>query len=235
MENAVEALKIGFAVFVFVMALSLIMNLFTQARITADAVLHSSDITDTIEIDDYNSIRVSNTNDNGYRIVGLETVIPTLYRYYKENYTVIFRTASGYMELYESDTDLWNPGGTPGAKGYKNRYYSADGDSRICSFDQNEEQTRHEPWTANQEYNKQFLDTFLAGGKFYYPSYTEAEAESAHAYYDFGDGFIKKYKGTKFLETLGEYSYGVNTDSLSDQNSSLLQNRKKRVIIYTEL
>ena len=49
MENAVDALKIGFAVLVFAMALSLTMYMFSNARQTADLVLHSSDMSSYME------------------------------------------------------------------------------------------------------------------------------------------------------------------------------------------
>lgn len=39
MENAVDAMKIAFGVFVFTMALSITMYMFTMARETSDAVL----------------------------------------------------------------------------------------------------------------------------------------------------------------------------------------------------
>ena len=42
MENAVDALKIAFAVFVFVMALSITMYMFTIALETSDTVLTES-------------------------------------------------------------------------------------------------------------------------------------------------------------------------------------------------
>ena len=106
MENAVDALKIGFAVFAFVMALSLALYMFSQAVNTADTVLHSSDVTEYM---DYEEVKEGSDK----RIVGLETIIPTLYKYYKENYTVIFRDSSErFMELYETKTDsnLWSAG-----------------------------------------------------------------------------------------------------------------------------
>lgn len=112
MENAVDALKIGFAVLVFVMALSLTMYMFTNARKTADVVLHSSDMSTYMEYIEAEA----GTED---RIVGLETVIPTLYKYYKENYTVIFRDSSGnFLSLYDTKTnkDNWS-------SGYINKYY----------------------------------------------------------------------------------------------------------------
>ena len=49
MENAVDALKIAFAVIVFVIALSIGMYMFTQAKVTSDIVLQKSDITEFME------------------------------------------------------------------------------------------------------------------------------------------------------------------------------------------
>lgn len=104
MENAVDALKMAFAVMVFVMALSLAIYMFSQARETADIVLHSSDVTQYMSYE-----QVSEGSEN--RIVGLESIVPTLYKYYKENYTVIFRNSDGkFLELYKTktDSDTWS-------------------------------------------------------------------------------------------------------------------------------
>ncbi len=112
MENAVDALKIAFAVFVFVIALSLAMMMFTQARETADIVLQSSDTARLAEYTELNEIS-SNVAIEDDRVVGLETIIPTLYKYYKENYTVIFLESDGRtpLTIYESqmNPDLWSP------------------------------------------------------------------------------------------------------------------------------
>ena len=154
MENAVDALKIAFALFIFVMALSITMYMFTIALETSNAVLQRSDVTEFMEY-----IEVSDMIDDE-RIVGLETIIPTLYKYYKENYTVVFRNSNGEpLELYETktNTNLWSTG-------YTNQYYSDNIDTRVCSFDVDEETRRHEPWTGNMNYYKQNLDMFLSGG-----------------------------------------------------------------------
>ena len=139
MENAVDAMKIAFGVFVFTMALSITMYMFTMARETSDAVLQRSDVTTLMEY-------VETSNMIGEeRIVGLETIIPTLYKYFKENYTVIFLESNGTpIELYETQTDpsLWSPG-------YTNKYYDNNQDVRVCSFDVDEETRRREPWTGN--------------------------------------------------------------------------------------
>ena len=71
MENAVDALKMAFAIFVFIMALSIVFSLFTQIKDTADSVLYLSDKTNFYEWETGNLT-------NG-RIVGEDTVIATLY------------------------------------------------------------------------------------------------------------------------------------------------------------
>lgn len=101
MENAVDALKMAFAVMVFVMALSLAIYMFSQARETADIVLHSSDVTQYMSYE-----QVARGSEN--RIVGLESIVPTLYKYYKENYTVIFRNLKEELYITKTDSDTWS-------------------------------------------------------------------------------------------------------------------------------
>ena len=106
MENASDAIIMAGAVLIFVIALSVAMTVFSQARSTVDTVVYASDRTNYYE---YFDVDISNNIKN--RIVGLETIIPTLYKYYKENYTVVFLDENGKgMQLYESLTnhDNWS-------------------------------------------------------------------------------------------------------------------------------
>lgn len=90
MENAAEALKIAAWVLIFVVALSMCINSFSQARQTMDTIL------------EYNDKEYSYTyvEDNGSteRIVGYESIIPTIYRAYKENYKIIFSNHTLYTK-----------------------------------------------------------------------------------------------------------------------------------------
>lgn len=87
MENAVKALEMAFAVMVFVIALSVSMISFNKVKATSDIVLYAQDKTNK----SYREYQEGNASEKN-RIVGLETIIPTLYEYYKgENYTVVFR------------------------------------------------------------------------------------------------------------------------------------------------
>ena len=221
MENAVDALKIAFGVFVFTMAISITMYMFNMAKETSDVVLQSSDVTALMEY-------VETSDMIGEeRIVGLETIIPTLYKYFKENYTVIFLESNGKpMELYETQTDpdLWSPG-------YTNKYYDNNQDIKVCSFDVDEETRRREPWTGNTNYYKQNLDMFLSGGTFVSPSGNGMD-------YDYSDNngwgsrsFIDKFSDSQFRESLGEYTYN-DVQSTTGTETANVKPKKKRVIVY---
>lgn len=239
MENAVDALKMAFAVMVFVLGLTIAIVMFSQLNQVSRIVLASSDIT---QFYDYTTA----TAEQSSRIVGLETVIPTLYKYYKENYTVIFLDENAQpLSLYESQTDrnLWGTGIDPTTGKNPNvgnigKYYTTSEnlysvyDNRsVCSFDVDEETIRHEPWTGSDVDFKENLDQFLQGGYFAYPSGgTDSEGRTGYDYNEYiSGGFIKRYSDRKFKETLGEYTYNLTEE---ENGSTLLKNRKKRVIVY---
>ena len=89
-DNAVNALKIVFAVLVFVIAISISMRVFSQAKAVSDEVFY---MTDKTNFYDY----TSGDNSPDGRIVSGETIIQTLYRYYKENFNVIIKDINGYV------------------------------------------------------------------------------------------------------------------------------------------
>lgn len=94
MENAADALKMAAWVLIFVVALSIIINAFGMARQTTDILISYNDneyYTDYIE------------QGNTERKVGYETIIPAIYRAYKENYKIIFLNNDGTpMYFYEN-------------------------------------------------------------------------------------------------------------------------------------
>ncbi len=82
MEDAVDALKMAFSVFVFILGLSIVFNMFSKAREVSDYVLEHTDNTYFAKYANADA-----SNDEG-RTVGIETIIPTLYRYYKEKFAI---------------------------------------------------------------------------------------------------------------------------------------------------
>ena len=79
MENAVDALKISFAVFIFIFAIAITFSMISKAVTTSDVVLY---YTDETSFYDYEASKEEN------REVDVSTVITTLYKTYEENVTV---------------------------------------------------------------------------------------------------------------------------------------------------
>jgi hypothetical protein len=143
MENASDGLKIGFAVLVFVMALSITMMSFSQARATSDIVMTALDRTkfypqfriDSVDNTGSRTImtfqdtlgNVIEVDSNGNRVVGAETIITTLYRYHRESFVAIIKNKTGNV---------------------------------VGRFDLNTEQNA--PWRMNRESYDKRIDYFLS-------------------------------------------------------------------------
>jgi len=218
MENAVDALKIAFAVMVFTIALTLAISTFSQARETSEAVLFMNDKTNYYSWED----EVNYSEDK--RIVGIEAIIPTLYRYYKENYTVIFELddTGTKLPIYCLDTnDKWS---------------KSDTSKQINYFDLNAEIQANCPWVGTVNDIKKNLDLFLYGttNAGYSSGYEFSTGSDRKVKYD---GFIEEYANATFLEQLGEYAtdrtYGMikvgNEDFLEVQDANGIVARFKQL------
>ena len=175
MENAVDALKMAFAVLVFIGALSLAMYSFTMVRQTSDAITSEAD-----QRQYYQQLSLDEVGDNSgmsqsalassSRIVGVETVIPTLYRYAQEEITILFYRGTGFdettgefenidpMPIYYTETD---------SKYLENSLLNIESSvpekRAICGFDSTDESARREPWMASTERNLRFIQAFIYG------------------------------------------------------------------------
>ncbi|MCI8587011.1 MAG: hypothetical protein HFJ49_00165 [Clostridia bacterium] len=93
MENATDALKMAFAVLIFVLALSISIFGITQARLAINSIAESADEERSFVTDQKgNYLNYINFDiaDGGTRTVGVDTVISTMYRAYKENFKIYF-------------------------------------------------------------------------------------------------------------------------------------------------
>ncbi len=85
MENAADSLKMAGAVLLFVLALSIIIFFFGQVRKASDIILDYRD-RETVYIDGEYYYKTSGTE----RSIDLETIIPSMFRAYLENYKIVF-------------------------------------------------------------------------------------------------------------------------------------------------
>lgn len=202
MENAVEALKMAFGYMMFVLALTISISSFSQARETIDAII-------TIKDRETNYTYVKSQEK---KIVGVETVIPTMYKAYKENFRVVFyrsytdETNNTPFYLYNSFGRYDNPAtATPTPINYI--------DLEQENFGSAEDAIEN----LNLILNKRPI-SMLATDKNYYK-------------FIYTDGLYKELKDKQFEEILGEYyledsQAGHETDTI-DANKT-----KKRVITY---
>lgn len=92
MENVAEALKMAGEMLLFILALGVSISSFSQAREASDILLS---YTDREYVTQYQGVGTTQ------RVVGEETVIPTIYRAYKENFKIYFYEEDGSpLELY---------------------------------------------------------------------------------------------------------------------------------------
>ena len=110
MEDAVEAIKMAFTMIVFAMALSVSMIAFSTTSAAAESIAYVSDKSNY-----YSNLQFVDEkyyDDVNYmtsRIVKADTVIPTLYRYYKENFSVKIYDGTGgsikFIQLFDINTE----------------------------------------------------------------------------------------------------------------------------------
>lgn len=212
MENAVEALKMAFSVMMFVLALTLSVSSFSKANSAVTAITNMRD-----RETHYTYVEPTGKN----RIVGMETVIPTMYRAYIEHFEIRFyeQQADGTIKelpiYYE--TDYQNPK-------YGDIQYDGPNKKTINYVDLEKEsfgteinQTTGGTIPAEQVAIKH-LDIIL----------DKKPIDSKAAYYKqfyYDQGFYEKFKDRKLEEKLGEYY--LTTAETADSNKT-----KKRVITY---
>ena len=182
MENAAEALKIAFAVLLFVMALTLSMSSFSEATRAVKAIT-------TLRDRESQYTYVTPTQDLT-RTVGIETVVSTIYRAYKENIKIYFFDSHGNpMEIYKIEES--NGTLTP--------------TSCIDYASEN---------FANQQESVEFLDVLLGGQTL--SNWTEIR-EKYQNRLCYTNGLYKEFSGSKFIEELGEYYEGTGAAEIKER------------------
>lgn len=98
MENGVEALKLASSVLIFVIAITITISAFTMAAQALNRIFASQDADKYVQmVDDKGNSYFLNfvRFGGGTREVGIETIIPSIYRAYKENYAIYFYNSDG--------------------------------------------------------------------------------------------------------------------------------------------
>lgn len=166
MENAAEALKIAFAVMLFVIALTLSMSSFSQATRAVNVITSMRDR----ENGWVGDLMYVTPSKNLTRTVGIETVVTSIYRAYEENMIIYFFENDGTtpMILYNKVDDRGNIIG------------------EVSSID-----LSNETFGAQQE-PKEFLDIILGGNDGLYNKLKDTQFEEKLGEYKDTTGLTKR-------------------------------------------
>ena len=211
-DNVADALKMAADVLLFVVALTLCISSFTQARITADTIFESAD-------PEYLQSYVEES-DTTERIVGVESILPVISRSFKENYKIYFyldRNRTNPMPLYTKRM--------------------SDGTQQEINFI---DLKRSDIVVFGNDTEREDFVMALLYGNNINPNYGKSFNQIAQSFYKNSkitlnsDGLYDKIKNNRYIEYIGEYYQedevinNVETDSESpDANKTV-----KRIYTY---
>ena len=203
MENAAEALKMAAFVLIFVLTLTITMASFSEARQVSQRLIEYQDKTyDYTYIDSYKDDKGKIITE---RIVGAESIIPTIYRSFLEHYKIYFLNEGGSpLELYTKKI---------GDDNVSINYVDLDRDDIVP--------------LGNDTQKEDFILALLFGEKY-------QKFDNCQEYLRKYNISLKKNvlndiifnSGGKFKEALGEYKE-------DNENTPEINKEKKRIITYT--
>lgn len=106
MENGVEALKLASSVLIFVIAITITISVFTSATQALNRIFTAGEAEEYVTDAEGNYLNFVRF-DGGTRKVNVETVIPAIYRAYKERYAIYFFNEDGTeFPIYQNKDDV---------------------------------------------------------------------------------------------------------------------------------
>lgn len=209
MENAVDALHMAASVLIFVLALTISINAFGQARQTADMLVSYNDR-------EYSYTYVEENKDSSgnvltERLVGLDSIIPSIYKAYRENYKIVFENSESVLDNNEGL--------------YKKRNNETGEYEPVFQIDLENESL------AGEEQKLEFLMAIIYGNKIdNFDSVSDRVRNNSGITLN-NEGLYDKINNRKFKEDIGIYyqeeAGGVGED-VPEANKT-----EKRVITYT--
>ena len=244
MENVTQALFMAFAMFVFLIALTYSIYMIRTLNVTSKTLMYRVD-----ETNKYESMRLAEIDSDirSSRTVSIDTIIPTLYRYYKESYSVkILDEAGNLMQYFDTTTEgaVMTATSTLATKRTEKQkalislYGSSDpnpSDNEIpaCLFGAS--------WMGNTNKDtKARIDMYISGKSGYinntFVDYSIDYGSSIENGRTDGYIYLNSYKDRKFKETFVQYAYEGDTLSVEGDELETLtgvsQIATKIVITY---
>ena len=198
MENAADALKMAGAVLLFVLAISIAIFYFGQVRQTADVILNQKD-------KEAKYVYYETEAGKYERNVNLETIVPSIFRSYLENYKIVFENLpSPIYKIKNKNGELI--------------------DKRTIDLETNQNTDNPNVVLANNDQKAEFIRGVL------YHDFTTNQSDFQKKFHVDLTGCKSLYeqleKATSITEYLGVYYQN------DDPNQPDLNKTEKRVITY---
>lgn len=221
MENVTRAFMMAFSMLIFVIGFSYSMYLINKLSTTSNVLLDSVSTTKY-----YDNIEIS-SGDVTTRDVDISTIIPTLYRYYKESYAVkIVDSDNSLIQLFDVNIESKIARAAAAIKLEENSELQKlkksiynDKDKKAYMFEA--------PWTGStDEDTRARIDYFLNGTKGYINNTLVDYSKIS---------FLKTYGNKTFEESFVEYSYAgetISTENGIETITGSTQESSKIIITY---
>lgn len=232
MENVTRAIIIASGMLMFILGLSYSMYLINRLSTTSKTLI---DTIDTVKY--YDNLQV--TSDNTKRSVSVDTIVSTLYRYYKESYQVkIVKNDGTVLQVFDTTLEGKVARAAAYAGDTSRPEYEIINNS-IYNNPSNPAYMFEAPWNANiEEFAISRINFFLNGEKGYINNALIDYSGSSPTHIFLHDGgFLENYKEKTFKEEFVEYQYSGETISVEDGLETITGSSKEKnkiLIIYTE-
>ena len=250
MENLSHALYMAAAMFAFVLAFSVALVLVNKLDAAAETITYKLDGS---YYDSFSLERIlgnNNDNSNRSRVVGLDTIIPTLYRYYKESFAVKILDVDGTLLQY---FDTTTEGDVNAAKVTQERTTATSDRAEILKrnkqkallslYDVGDTTVPQHccymfgvPWLANINKDaKTRVDMYINGGKGYINNVL-VDYSQPIGQHDSRLVSLNNFQDRKFREVFTQYAYEGDTVTNDENEIVTLTGSKqiatKIIIIY---
>ena len=227
MENATQALYLAAAFLIFVGAFSYSLYMVNKLNTTANTLVYRLDETNYYDSYDITDLLVDDDNNNtsnSYKIVSIDSIIPVLYKYYQESYTVRIEDTDGTL-LQLFDTTVEGEVNTANTLLASQR---TDKQKALLSL-YGESSTANlygAPWIGSTNKDtKERIDMYISGKSGYINN----------TWVDYSSNNLNSYKGSQFREIFSQYTYEGDTVTSEDGTETLTgtqQTSAKIVITY---
>ena len=246
MDNVTHAIFLAFAMFALVIGLSFSVYLLNSMNSVATILIHSTDKTrnyQTVSYDSSNLLRkakLTNVDKNTAfktRIVSVDTVTSTLYRYYNDGLTIEIYDSDGVLnQVFDLDIEQAIGGSSPLnddiINAYKDRYNKSN--TQVYLYDA--------PWIGSPNLIKKRIDLYVSSKRGYIGTKLVDYESVVHTTSGTKSRGLKNLvsNGSKFIEEFVQYAYSgdtfseINGDDIETITGNVKE-QKKIIIKYIQM